>query len=55
MRRLWRLFLAYTRLDLTAVCEMARSGWDFHTCRDDPSTLPGVGVTYRCERCGREF
>jgi hypothetical protein len=56
MRQLWRRFLAYYRLDLTAVCEMSDDDHEYHDFPDDADfRQPVHGYSYTCERCGRKF
>lgn len=59
MKRAWRRFLAYTRLNKSAVCEMSAGRGmrnDFH---DYPDAVGDPGPmhfhTYKCGRCGKEF
>jgi len=57
MRRLWRWFLAWWRLDLQVVCEeSAKLGdVDYHDYHDDADGIPvHFGFLY-CERCGKRF
>lgn len=56
--RYWRLFLAYFRFDLSAVCEMSRGRGeydDFHDYPDDEYGLPWHFMELRCKRCGKSF
>jgi hypothetical protein len=58
MSRWWRLFLAYFRLNKSAVCEMSRGRGladDFHDYRDDASRYPAHFHVLTCERCGKRF
>lgn len=57
IRRAWRWFLAVTRLDLTAVCEMSNGGAaDYHDYPDDGRhPVPMHFHAYRCSRCGKTF
>lgn len=58
MRRLWRLFLAYFRLDLGAVCEMSRGRGmsdDFHDYPDSWTPEPWHMYTHHCRRCQKAF
>lgn len=54
---LWKLFLAWSRLSPTAVCEMSKGSWDFHDYADaaDEFKMPIHGYDYTCERCGKRF
>ena len=56
--RVWRRFLALTRLSLTAVCEeSAKLGdYDYHTYADDvDAALWFSEGGARCKRCGKRF
>lgn len=55
MRRLWRMFLAWARLDLTAVCEMSEGMHEFHDYPDGTIKEPIHFHNYTCERCGKQF
>ena len=54
----WKLFLAYTRLSKSAVCEMSRGRGpydDFHDYWDDKDKTPMHFCILKCERCGKGF
>ncbi len=58
MKRLWRRFLAWTRLDKAAVCEMSigrEKHDDYHDYPDADPPYPWHMHTHRCRRCGKEF
>lgn len=55
MRRAWRLFLAFFRLDLEVVCQMSRGVHDFHDYPDDIYGYPWHMATLHCKRCGKAF
>jgi hypothetical protein len=58
MRRLWLYFLAYFRLDDSAVCEMSRgrpADADFHDYPDDAAGFPDHFTVLTCKRCGKSF
>lgn len=56
--RLWRRFLAWTRLSERAVCEMSAGRGpheDYHDYPDDVVGSPVHGLELRCRRCGKGF
>jgi hypothetical protein len=58
MRRLWRRFLAWTRIDLDAVCELSRGlseDGDYHDYPDSVIGEPLHFYTHTCKRCGKRF
>lgn len=57
VRRLWRRFLAWSRLDLDAVCDLSlRMGEaDYHDYPDDWHGQPEHFTRLQCRRCGKEF
>jgi hypothetical protein len=58
MKRYWKLFLAYFRMNQSAVCEMSigRGEWDdFHDYPDDICGLPWHDVRMSCKHCGKRF
>lgn len=58
MRRLWRWFLAWMRLDLKLVCELSkgRSMWDdYHDYPDTKDGDPDHFSILKCARCGKSF
>ncbi len=55
MRRVWKVFMAWTRLSKAAVCEMSQGAADFHDYPDGTIKEPMHGYTYTCERCGKSF
>lgn len=58
IRRLWRRFLASTRLSLAAVCEESRGlgDLDYHSVRDAADVgKPERWMVYHCKRCGKRF
>lgn len=58
MRRLWRWFLAYCRLNDEAVCEMSRGlpeDRDYHDWPDGDLQAPWHMATHHCTRCGKAF
>lgn len=55
MRRAWTIFLAWTRLSLTAVCEASKGHADFHDYPDGTVKEPMHFHIYTCERCGKHF
>jgi hypothetical protein len=55
--RAWKWFLALTRLDLDAVCELSAGlpeDADLHDWRDQ-GIRPWPGYRYTCRRCGKRF
>jgi hypothetical protein len=57
-RRRWRLFLAFFRLDMDAVCEMSagRGLHDgFHDYPDDIHQEPWHFTEMTCVRCKKKF
>jgi hypothetical protein len=55
---LWRLFLAYFRLNENAVCEMSAGQGkydDFHDWPDSVVGQPWHFHTHTCKRCGKKF
>ena len=56
MLRMWKLFLAWTRLSKIAVCEMSLySDWDFHDYPDSTTPEPVHMHEHVCFRCGKHF
>jgi aminoglycoside phosphotransferase (APT) family kinase protein len=58
LKRFWRWFLAYYRLNLTAVCEMSAGRAlhaDFHDWKDSALGHPWHMTTHYCKRCGKAF
>ena len=57
MRLFWRWFLAWSRLDLTAVCEMSQDQglFDYHDYRDSTVGEPWHFYPHTCKRCGKQF
>ena len=58
MRKLWRRFLAFWRLDLQVVCEESRGlppSGDYHDYPDDVIGTPAHFVVLKCKRCGKSF
>lgn len=58
LRKWWRWFLAYFRLDLKVVCEesVGRDPWDdYHDYHDTVDKLPVHFELLQCERCGKKF
>lgn len=56
LKRFWRWFLAFYRLDMTAVCEESRGEVDYHDYPDDEhGSFMCHMVTLKCVRCGKEF
>lgn len=56
LRRLWRRFLARTRLSLTAVCQESLGDRDYHDWSDESEVAgPMHFYTYHCARCGKAF
>lgn len=56
--RRWRRFLAFYRLDMTAVCEESRGmgDVDYHDYPDDAlGSFMCHMVKLKCVRCGKEF
>jgi hypothetical protein len=56
--RYWRLFLAFTRLDDSAVCEMSAGRGledDFHDFPDSTLPYPDHFMVHTCMRCGKLF
>jgi hypothetical protein len=55
IRKMWRRFLAYYRLDLQVVCEESKDGRDYH---DYPDWFHGQPLHFHeeaCKRCGKVF
>lgn len=48
-------FLAWTRLSKKAVCEMSKTGIEFHDYPDSEEGVPIHFHTYRCVRCNKAF
>ena len=58
VRKMWRRFLAYTRLSKRAVCEesVGRGEYDdFHDYPDSPDGYPAHFELLHCKRCGKGF
>jgi hypothetical protein len=58
MKRIWRRFLAYWRLDLKAVCEESAGRGlydDYHDYPDGIAGEPWHFYTHTCRRCGKGF
>lgn len=58
LRKWYRWFMAYYRLDLNIVCEesVGKELWnDYHDYPDDKSGLPEHSAILKCKRCGKEF
>lgn len=55
LRTRWKIFLAYFRLSLDAVCEQSVDGRDYHDYHDDKYKHPTHFATLICERCGKAF
>lgn len=55
MKRAWVIFLAWTHLSKTAVCEASKGRADFHDYPDGIIKEPMHGYIYTCERCGKHF
>ena len=57
IRRAWRWFLAWTRIDLDLVCELSRGKGlvDFHDYPDSTAGEPWHFYTHTCARCGKQF
>jgi hypothetical protein len=55
MIRVWKLFLAWTRLSKAAVCEMSKGSVDFHDYPDGTTPEPMHFHIYTCARCGKHF
>ena len=58
MKRAWRLFLAYYRIDMAAVCEMSAGRLpelDFHNWKDSTDGAPWHMHLHTCRRCGKKF
>ena len=60
LRRKWKVFLAWTRLDLKEVCRQSINRGlydDFHDWPDveEPSSAHLYFVAHRCKRCGKLF
>lgn len=57
IRRAWRWFLAWTRIDLDLVCELSREkGYvDFHDYPDSVEGEPWHFIALTCKRCGKQF
>jgi hypothetical protein len=58
MRYLWRVFLAFFRLDLDLVCELSRGKGlydDYHGYPDSDFGYPMLLQPHRCVRCGKHF
>jgi hypothetical protein len=52
---LYTWFLAFFRLDLSAVCVMAAKGYDYHDYPDTDHGEPWHMIEETCVRCGRKF
>lgn len=58
MKKIWKRFLAYWRLDLMAVCEESKGrnlDNDYHDYPDSFIGEPLHMYTHVCKRCGKEF
>lgn len=57
LSRIWKTFLAVTRLNLSAVCEMSQGlgVHDYHDYMDSEDGEPIHFHTMQCKRCGKEF
>lgn len=55
MTRIWKRFLALTRMSKAAVCEMSQGSNDYHDYPDGIIKEPMHGYIYTCERCGKYF
>ena len=57
MRRFWRWFLAWMRLDLELVCELSKGKGhiDYHDYPDTAEGYPGHFEILKCRRCSKEF
>lgn len=58
LRRLWRRFLAFYRINLQVVCEESRGKGliDYHDYDDDAlGSFMCHMATLKCVRCGKEF
>lgn len=57
LRRLYRRFLAFWRLDLQVVCEESASmgDYDYHDYDDDVHHEPWHFIHLTCGRCGKKF
>lgn len=58
LRRRWRRFLAYYRLDLRAVCEESAGllpGEGYHDYPDSTVGAPWHMYLHTCKRCGKKF
>lgn len=55
MKRLWRWFLAYFRIDLDVVCEESKGDKDYHDYPDSIDGYPDHMVDLQCKRCGKAF
>jgi hypothetical protein len=55
MKRVWKLFLAWTRLSEAAVCEMSQGAVDFHDYPDSTTPEPLPFRIHTCARCGKRF
>lgn len=52
---LYTWFLAFFRLNPSAVCHMAALGYDYHDYPDDEAGSPDHMVLLKCKRCGHRF
>ena len=55
LKRFWRRFLAFHRLDLRAVCEMSCGKRDYHDYPDNDPPVPMHFHEMTCRRCGKKF
>jgi hypothetical protein len=55
MSRFIHWFKAFFRIDLEAVCDLAKYGYDYHDYPDDESGSPDHFTILKCKRCGKEF
>ena len=53
----WRTFLAFFRLNLSAVCEMSagKGMYDYHYWTDGEWNTPLFFFPQVCRRCGKKF
>jgi hypothetical protein len=50
-----RWFLAYFRLNNSAICEMSKGADDYHDYPDSKEPYPWHGYMHTCARCGKRF
>lgn len=55
MTRWWKLFLAWSGLSKSAICEMSTDKVDYHDFMDSCTPDPMHFHVHTCRRCGKQF